>query len=509
MGGNQEILRQQARLILFIRWVHSKDKIDMYAQSASIFQKEIGTEMKTNLIDSLIILLSSTTLAVFVLWAAGELLGLRLFVDVPVYLKVASENVFAVLASGVGLSVLLFMIRRQISLEDEKHPPYVVFIVGLTFIFVLSIVLLAHAVDSLFGDENIDSDTAQDRVEISRSYLDSSYLEEYQHGIKLLINGPFFSHPVTDPLVLYHISDHVKGDSVEFHRSQAYVGRVTGYRINILGLCQFSESGQLAVLLSDWPGTPTIPGGLLSITFDNNTGFLRKDRLFDIFPDGESLDEFVVKCTGEQKVAGTLESDEKSTKVAVCECNYSRAFQVDQLAQKMNKIAGLWNYNEEEILGTDLEFRFSEKWGEDVAYFSTGGPIGDGEFSSLLDDLKRLPQDSGIRIVEKQSSYFEVVQVTYSNYWFSWYQKIFVKQASDNYWTLMFDAPKTSKGKSPARVIEFVEPWVLRVEMCTASCGYPGMTYGILDLKLGLGLATLVESKGIYFDGKPRKQVEE
>ena len=466
--------------------------------------------MKTNLLDSLIVLLSATTLSVFVLWAAGELLGLGLFLDVPEYLRMASANVFEILATGAGLSAISFVVRRQIVNDDDNHPPYILYILGLTLVFVLTIVILAKLVSAQFGDQNIDAETAGELVRMSRTSLEADHLAENEEATRLLIEGPFFSSSAHDSLILDHVSNYDEGDVIEFHHNQSSIGKVAGYRLSFLGVCRIPDSGKLATLLSSWPGTPTIPGNLVSVTFNNETDFLRQEIIFDVLPDSLPLEEFVLNCGGSTRYELAL--DEDLSEVLACECGYTEALKIDQIVRQGEKYANEWydrllhewRLDDERESPDDLHFEYDERYETGVTYFNPTSLIVDGEFSSYVDQLERLPLSSGVKIVRQDSTLAKVVQITYSRYHFTSFQYLFASLLEYGWsWSLIYVAPQTSKGKSPARILGFVDPMVLRVEMCIEHCGYPGMQYGIVDIDLLDGMAMLIEETGTFFGEEP------
>ena len=460
--------------------------------------------MKTNLLDTLIILLCSATLAIFLLWASSELLQLVLFKDVPEYLTAVAENVFTIIASGAGLSLLLYVIRRQIIQGKKEFPPYIPYIVGITLIFLFSIVILANVIQWLLHPVP-NGEIEGNATKMILSTMDSDRLGNSKTGKKLTVTGPFFTNDTTDSVALYHISDHENGDVVEFYMKNNSVGRISGFRITMLGACRLPNTKKLAFLLSDWPGTPTIPGNLISVSFDNSTGFLHRERIFEVLADVDDVlaKYSIINCSGKQSSWSRLELDGSTAMFYPCDCSYESQLQINKLIRRVDHYMPDWIDDKVRRLGEDLIFEYDSEWDEELAHFQGYRIIADEKFTELLDELERLPRDSGVELVERDSGEMKAVQITYSKSLFSPFQYLFAKHASDNTWEVIYEAPYTSKGRSPARVKRFVEPNVLRMEMCVNNCGYPGMMYGIVDLDLVLGLARLVEHKGLYFDGKP------
>ena len=433
--------------------------------------------MKSNLFDSPIILLSSATLPVFILWAVGELTGIEIFANPPEFLR-AADNLFQVLVGGTGLYLVLYAVRRQISGQTVFEPNDVLHIVRLAALFVALFTVIVMLVGC----------SSQRKIENTVQASVASLGDEGDRQFK--INGAFFFEDSFESIILRHESDESGywDDEVTFFRGNHEIGRFKMYRISVEGLCRSPDTSRLSLLINAWPGTPTIPGGLFAATFNRPTGLIVFTEIFDVVQDERTAESMgAVKCTGEQKIWPESKLDGPAEIFIPCDCRIEEILSFDYFAALLSDMIS--DRDELEIEGFPASFLNGEGYNLNIEI------LDDEKISNFLRIVSELPAESSLSVNKIESPQFVIVAVTYSRGVWDSYQYIIVKDKNEQWdttWRAIYSASYSSKSPNVAKILGFDSPAKIRVEMCIHDCQWWGLD-GIVEIDLQSFIVRYIE----------------
>lgn len=240
-----------------------------------------------NLLDVLVVILGSCTLALFLLWAGGQFVGITIFDNPPAYLQTIASNLFAVSTTGAIGSLLLIALRRQLS--TQKAPPYLILIPIATLLLLATIVLLSKLIPQ-------DRDQSRkNRISSSPLTIAGSDGKTEQYGTSYKIHSHFHNPDNLSVVRLRHVNDTPAAEQEtceqryskpaatkenefpEIEECQASyfevleggisVFRKAAYRTDFSGICR-STDGRTVLLFNLWNGSATTEGPLISVKYD-------------------------------------------------------------------------------------------------------------------------------------------------------------------------------------------------------------------------------------------------
>lgn len=103
-----------------------------------------NTSSAPGFLDSIIILLVSAALIIFLLWATSRTLGVDAFEHLPSWLENSYHAIWTAIASGaagIGLAIVQVLTRKA----ENPRPNYLLYILGTTVLLLLLILVLPRA----------------------------------------------------------------------------------------------------------------------------------------------------------------------------------------------------------------------------------------------------------------------------------------------------------------------------------------------------------------------------
>lgn len=113
-------------------------------------------------LDSLIVLLVSTGLALFLLWAASRIQGVTAFEQLPDWLRSSYSAVWGLILSGTGLGLAVI---KALTRKDQPTFNFLLAILGTTVVLLVAIFLLTY----LFKPRILLQDTGANTLPVQKS----------------------------------------------------------------------------------------------------------------------------------------------------------------------------------------------------------------------------------------------------------------------------------------------------------------------------------------------------
>lgn len=136
-----EQLRQQKNAVLKQRLAVLESVVEQLSWNLTSAQPTlIRSTAKPGFLDSIIIILVSAALVLFLLWVTSRTLGLSAFENVPGWLAESYKSIWTSVASGaagIGLAIVKALQRKK----DEAHPNYLL-LIGLTTVGMLALIFV-------------------------------------------------------------------------------------------------------------------------------------------------------------------------------------------------------------------------------------------------------------------------------------------------------------------------------------------------------------------------------
>lgn len=416
--------------------------------------------MRTNLtlIDSIIVLLAGSTLSLFLLWSTGELLGLEIFTDPPDFLKSVASHIFAVVTGGSVLSLILYTVRIQIN-KDLPTPNYILYIIGLSTIFIILIFLIAHIIKK--------SNFVPDR---SKRATATSVLTEWESdhwsegNYEFEIDGPFFSKELTHKLIIKaRITPTDEIDRVFFLRNFKLLGEYTGCKLTIQGICHIKYTDRIAVILTDWDGSATTPERIVIISYDVDNDKILIDSFDGLDEPVEDSD--LIECQEGQAIVKP-----QGQSFIPCNCTLERFTNIRSLIADFHAVMP----SQHDFTIDSFPDSFFK--GKPFKLASKTIDSEPHQFDTIIQTMELLCENAKFTVDRFSSERYELIQVIYYRPIYESFGYIFFRDADfiDGKWKIIYEAGVSSKGFHPVDIEHFVNPSEVELIMCVKDCNWWG-----------------------------------
>lgn len=324
-----------------------------------------------------------------------------------------------------------------------------------------------------------------------------------KHGEQCFtITGGFFTEGGNETLIVKKVGEDNSnwGELFEFYRKNDRIGKTEEYQsISYEGLCRSPDTSLLSLLFSGWMGGVSVPANLFYVKFDEQTGKVTSEEIFDAIDSWDPSEGDVVRCSGKS------EKWREELSTGYCECTYSGYKKKDKFAYSLEELIP----NKDDLKISEFPSTFLDNGKKFKFPRSSISKSSKKEFLKFLEHASKLPSESGLAVTRTESSAFVVGTVMYERNVYGSYQYIIVGKKrnysdSANYdWTVIYSASLSSKGFYPARVKRFVSDSAIQVEMCVEDCDWHGR-YKVVQIDLENNQAELVGD--VHFPDGPDEE---
>lgn len=426
---------------------------------------ENNNESRLNLLDSVVVALGATTLALFLFWAAGHILGIGIFEDVPAYLQSASKHLFAVITGGALSSSLLLIVRRQVS--GRIPPNYLIWVAASTTFLIVAIFGLTY------GIKQIKSEKTSKNL---RNYQIERKITADSERAVYLIKGNFFKSSPDSTLKIEmqspFLSDSIPEERVSFVMNSEDAGFVLEPNFKILGVCANVDSNKISILGSSWVGAARVPASVDAYNYNEHRRRFDKVEIIDGI-ELESLEADGIVTCAQGEGMGELEYHDKSSynvkiNAVACTCSFDSFAQGGKIvARSFEKSLDLGDVNIHEFPEeVDSNTRIA------APYYKY--KYKDTLIQKFVDDVNALADSSMFHIIKLQSDDFEVISLSYLGDDYGSWNYVLYRRRNVTEWRLLYIGLGTSYGPHGSRLCQLSKKGVLLANICTNDCIFYG-----------------------------------